>query len=93
MATKTKKGVESRKEIYALFEQLVGRTMTTEEHEKLKEGMLEYVSIRTNSLLTNSQAMEKRLQFLNERWVQFLNKRKTPQEIIEEFNKLFVMSK
>lgn len=35
---------EYRKEVYALFEEIVGRAMTSEEHEKLKAILKDYLA-------------------------------------------------
>ncbi len=43
------KNVDHRKKIYTMFEKLIGRPMTKEEHTELKDAMLEYVHDATGA--------------------------------------------
>lgn len=50
--------VDYRKNIYQLFMDLIGRPMTAEEHEKLKECMMSYVEYYKTQLAISSKSME-----------------------------------
>lgn len=60
--TDQKPKVEYRKDIYKLFERLIGRSMTDEEHSELKKYITSYVELVESQLAAISKgAMERNI--------------------------------
>lgn len=82
-----KKALDSRKAIYSFVESLLGRSLTITEHEALKELVVSYVKSNTGNLQEIVQNQATKLKTVRDSWINLLNKRATPKEVIEELTK------
>lgn len=58
MAIEEKKLGTYRKDVYVLFEKIVGREMTSEEHKQLKEIIVEYVNANSERPIMSEKQKE-----------------------------------